>query len=118
MFSPVPFHAAVEIGLHLEKLPGVLVVGMEDIVKVGVAREDDLHVEGDGLGLQTRRADETILLQHVLDADLPILERPFQCLVRKGVPQELQGVDDKIAPFALCNEPAFIIVKSVVAMPY
>ena len=90
-------HPPVELGLDLEELVKIFVVAIEQLVDIGVADQDDLDVQGDGLGLQGPGGDHPEHLHGVLDLDLPVFQAALQGLVGKEPAQQVQGLQDEVA---------------------
>ncbi len=66
----VPVHLAGKVGPHLEQLLELVVVGVEQVVGVRVADQDDLDVQRDRLRAEAGGGDHAELLAQLLDLDL------------------------------------------------
>jgi P-type E1-E2 ATPase len=73
-----PRHLRGEVDLHLEELPEILVEGVEEVVELGRADEDDLEREGNRLRLERGGRDRGELLAQVLDPCLACEQRPLE----------------------------------------
>ena len=92
-----PGQAAVEFGLDLEKFAVIRVHVKQQVVDPGGADHDDLGLHRYRFGLEGYHGHETVLLQHVLDADVAGADAAFERIPHKGVDQYLPGVDDQVA---------------------
>src|SRR4029450_12710910 len=57
----------IEVGLHLEETREVRIVRGQQIIKLPVAEQDDLHIEWNGLGIEALRGYEAGRLGWVLE---------------------------------------------------
>ena len=92
--------AVLEIGNHLEQIPEVRIVGVQQVVDEAVAEQDDLDVERDRLGRKRYGAYEAVHFADGFDADLPRRQRALQRFPGERLHQQLVGVDQQIA--AVC----------------
>src|SRR6516162_4288861 len=81
-----PLDAVVKIGRNFEQFFEIVVEGAQQIVDERRAKQHDLDVERDRLGLQRHGARQAQQLLQALEVDLPGIERALQ-----GGPAEISG---------------------------
>ena len=81
-------HDRVKFSLHLEEFLEILIPGMQQEIKPGGTDQNDLHIQGYGIGLQAFCANESIALPNILDCKFGIVKRPFKAVPGKIIEQK------------------------------
>ena len=100
VLSFTPYDFSIEICFHLEQLPKVFLVGLQEMVQHGWPNHDDFYIHGDRLWSQSCRG-EPVEFTGILDLHLTGLDHPLERIPRKRLAQHVQCVHDQVAAVGL-----------------
>ena len=91
----------LEVSNHFEQLGEVGVVGLQQVIQLALADQDDLDVERDRHGVERHRVDQRQHLAERFDPNLARTQGAFQTLPGIRLHQQLVRVEDEIAAVGL-----------------
>src|SRR5581483_10195496 len=106
-----PVELGGEVRLHLEELAEALVEGVEEVVELARAEEDDLDVDRDRLRAQARARQRAQLLAEVLDPHLAAAQGALQRVPGERVPEHVERHEHEEAAVRPLQRPGLDLAE-------